>query len=194
MVIPLLSPPPCTITVLSHCQTLRFHLLCCGNSLYSLLSGVRKGMAVSTVTAVKAGLLFSFFLDQRQPGTQGDATPIKVYFNRFPRVILNAKGSKHWREYTWTSHLDYFFQTYTVKWDYNKILVRVTVRAIKDGKRCVDSLRTAFIRCKWNSVVSLTNLPRFKRASVLVFLHMTQAARSQPVYSFGFQRSWCAKH
>lgn len=38
-------------------QTSRFHLLCCGDSLYNFLSGERKGMAVSTITAVKAGLL-----------------------------------------------------------------------------------------------------------------------------------------
>lgn len=45
----------------AHRQTPRFHPLCCGNSLYNFLSGVRKGMAVSTITAVKAGLL-GFFL------------------------------------------------------------------------------------------------------------------------------------
>lgn len=49
---------PCAIIVLrAHRETSRFHLLCCINLLYNFLSGVRRGMAVSTITAVKAGLL-----------------------------------------------------------------------------------------------------------------------------------------
>lgn len=62
---------------------------CADSSLYNFPSSVRKGMAVSTITAVKAGLLL-FFLDRRQPGTEGDATPIKVYFHRFSRGDLGV--------------------------------------------------------------------------------------------------------
>lgn len=46
-------------------------------------------MAVGTITAVKAGSLF--FLDRRQPGTQGDATPLKVYFHPFDGRILKLR-------------------------------------------------------------------------------------------------------
>ena len=53
----------------AHRQTPRFHPLCCGNSLYNFLSGVRKGMAVSTITAVKAGLLFFLFFFFSGPET-----------------------------------------------------------------------------------------------------------------------------
>lgn len=65
----------------------------------------------------------------------------------------------------------------------------------QDGKRCLDSLRTAFHLLQMElSGLSLSfhfpDLPQFKRALALVLIHMTQAARSQPVYPIEFQRSW----
>lgn len=51
---------------------------------------------------------FFFFLDRRQPGTQGDATPTKVYFNRFPGNIPAAWGSGASREHPRGSRLLWF--------------------------------------------------------------------------------------
>lgn len=50
-------------------------------------------MAVSTITAVKAGLLPLPGPDSQVP-TQGDATPIKVYFNQNHLDIVTVHEAK----------------------------------------------------------------------------------------------------
>ena len=178
----------------AHRQTPSFHPLCCGNSLYNFLSGVRKGMAVSTITAVKAGLLFFlfffFFLDRRQPGTQGDATPTKVYFNRFPGNIPAAWGSGASQEHPWGSRLVWFPKM--SRW-MRFLDARSASCTIKMAKGALAQWAPLSSAASETRFVSFSTLPRFRRVFLLVVTHKTQAARPQPVLSFfGFQRIWCA--
>lgn len=65
VVIPLLFPPPCTRTALIGLTVKPLVSIYCV-AVIRFLSGVRKGMAVSTITAVKAGLLFFFWTGDSQ--------------------------------------------------------------------------------------------------------------------------------
>lgn len=59
---------PCAITVLIMWLTVKppVSIHCADSSLYNFPSSVRKGMAVSTITAVKAGLLLFFWTGDSQ--------------------------------------------------------------------------------------------------------------------------------
>lgn len=75
-----------------------------------------------------------FLLAGRQPGTQGDATPIKVYFDRFLMDFLATNSDKSWFKLFHPVDFGYF----PPRWAEKKLILRdrKTEAHNQDGKRC----------------------------------------------------------